>query len=58
MRGGVKMNNVKYKDNMSQSELDILMKQIEAIDLAYADSDVFESLYSYDDEGSDEEYSE
>jgi hypothetical protein len=52
------MNNVKYKDNMSQSELDILMKQIEAIDLAYADSDVFESLYSYDDEGSDEEYSE
>jgi hypothetical protein len=36
-----RMSNFKYKDEMSQGEIDLLMQELDALETAYVEADLF-----------------
>lgn len=38
------MSSLKFKDDMSQGELDLLMREIEALETAYTEADLFHEM--------------
>lgn len=48
------MNNLIYKDNMTQTEVDLFAEQIDALEKAYLESELFESLMSHAEEWCDD----